>query len=92
VIGELGEASTQVYFDGDRLVTRNLEQKQMSVQALNDNDTGRAIARLELPGKPGSDRIKVLFYVDEQRTLRITIEDLLANETIVADRAVVQLL
>jgi molecular chaperone DnaK (HSP70) len=92
VIGELGEASTEVYFDGDRLVTRNLEQKQMSVQALNDNDTGRAIARLEPPGKPGSDRIKVLFYVDEQRTLRITIEDLLANETIVADRAVVQLL
>ncbi|WP_019502528.1 Hsp70 family protein [Pseudanabaena sp. PCC 6802] len=92
VIGELGEASTEVYFDGDRLVTRNLEQKQMSVQALNDNDTGRAIAQLQPPGKPGSDRIKVLFYVDEQRTLRITVEDLLTNETIVADRAVVQLL
>ena len=92
VIGELGETNIEVYFESDRLVTRSLEQKQLSVQPLNDTDTGKAIAKLEPPGKPGSDRIKVLFYVDEQRTLRITVEDLLLNESIVTNQAVVQLL
>jgi molecular chaperone DnaK (HSP70) len=92
VIGELGETNIEVYFESDRLVTRSLEQKQLSVQPLNDTDTGKAIAKLDPPGKPGSDRIKVLFYVDEQRTLRITVEDLLLNEPIVTNQAVVQLL
>jgi molecular chaperone DnaK (HSP70) len=92
VIGELGETNIEVYFESDRLITRSLEEKQLSVQSLNDTDTGKAIAKLEPPGKPGSDRIKVLFYVDEQRTLRITVEDLLLNESIVINQAVVQLL
>ncbi|MEG3988194.1 hypothetical protein QUA13_13760 [Microcoleus sp. S28C3] len=43
------------------------------------------------PGYPGSDRIKVLFRVDEQRFLRITVEDLLTNETLLEDKPVVQL-
>jgi molecular chaperone DnaK (HSP70) len=92
VIGELGETNIEVYFESDRLITRSLEEKQLSVQSLNDTDTGKAIAKLDPPGKPGSDRIKVLFYVDEQRTLRITVEDLLLNESIVINQAVVQLL
>ncbi|NJR63852.1 MAG: hypothetical protein HC769_36890 [Cyanobacteria bacterium CRU_2_1] len=37
-------------------------------------------------------QFKVLFYVDEQRTLRITVEDLFLNELIVTNQAVVQLL
>ena len=92
VIGELGvEANqTEVYFDGDRLVTRRLASSH-HVQPLNDRDGARKIAKLEPPGHPGSDRVKVLFRVDEQRFLRITVEDLLALQTLIDDQPVVQL-
>lgn len=92
IIGELGDemGGTEVYFDGDRLVTRSLNQNQM-VQPLNDTQTGRTIAQLNPLGNPGSDRIKVLFQVDEKRFLKITVEDLLTNKTLLNNQAVVQL-
>ncbi|MCS6793391.1 MAG: Hsp70 family protein [Oscillatoriaceae bacterium SKYG93] len=93
IIGELGADSggTEVYFDGERLVTRNLAGGQTTVQPLNDKDGARSIAKLTPPGYPGSDRIKVLFQVDEQRFLRITVEDLLSNKTLIENQPVVQL-
>ncbi|MEE3718449.1 Hsp70 family protein [Tumidithrix elongata RA019] len=92
VIGELGETNIEVYFDSDRLVTRTLDKNQVSVQPLNDRPESRTIALLNPLGKPGSDRIKVLFTVDSQRTLRITVEDLLTNELLTESQAVVQLI
>lgn len=92
IIGELGDemGGTEVYFDGDRLVTRSLNQSQR-VQPLNDTQRGRTIAQLNPLGNPGSDRIKVLFQVDEKRFLKITVEDLLTNKTLLNSQAVVQL-
>ncbi|GAP96181.1 chaperone protein DnaK [Leptolyngbya sp. NIES-2104] len=93
IIGEMGTETTQteVYFDGDRLVTRNLSTSQAPVQALNDRDGSRSIADLDPPGVPGSDRIKVQFVVDSARFLKITVEDLLTDRTLVEDQPVVQL-
>lgn len=93
VLGELGAESggTEVYFDGDRLITRKIAGEQTAVQPLNDTEEGRSIAKLNPLGNPGSDRIKVLFWVDESRFLRVTVEDLLTNETLVYEQAVVQL-
>jgi len=93
IIGELGGETdqTEVFFDGDRLVIRRRDASQINVQALNDREGARSIARLEPPGHPGSDRVKVQFRVDEQRFLRITVEDLLALQTLVNDQPVVQL-
>ncbi len=93
ILGELGAESggTEVYFDGDRLITRKISGEPTSVQPLNDRDGGRNIAQLNPLGNPGSDRIKVLFWVDESRFLRITVEDLLTNETLLYEQAVVQL-
>ncbi|MEG3897762.1 MULTISPECIES: Hsp70 family protein [unclassified Microcoleus] len=92
IIGELGAETggTEIYFDGDRLITRQLAG-QTSVQPLNDKDGARSIAQLTPRGYPGSDRVKILFRVDEQRFLRITVEDLLTNETLLEDKPVVQL-
>ncbi|MEG4144387.1 Hsp70 family protein [Microcoleus sp. Pol12B5] len=92
IIGELGAETggTEIYFDGDRLITRQLVAKT-SVQPLNDKEGARSIAQLTPPGYPGSDRIKIFFRVDEQRFLRITVEDLLTNETLLEDKPVVQL-
>jgi len=93
ILGELGAATggTQVFFDGDRLITRTLGEGQSQVQPLNDREGARSIAQLDPPGHPGSDRVKVLFRVDDQRFLRITVNDLLTSNTLIDDRAVVQL-
>jgi molecular chaperone DnaK (HSP70) len=93
IIGELGQemGGTEVYFDGDRLITRALSANQGQIQALNDREGARSIAKLEPLGFPGSDRIKVLFRVDEGRSLRITVEDLLTQDTLLSDQVVAQL-
>ncbi|RAQ39405.1 molecular chaperone DnaK, partial [Arthrospira sp. O9.13F] len=93
VIGELGDETggTEVFFDGDRLVTRSLNTGKATVQPLNDTDTGRSIAKLTPPGNPGSDRIRVQFQIDEQRFLRITVEDILTSQTLLNNQTVVQL-
>ncbi|MEX0270258.1 Hsp70 family protein [Leptolyngbyaceae cyanobacterium UHCC 1019] len=93
VVGELGSDAdqTEIYFDGDRLVTRRLDSSQTQVQPLNDRDSARSIAQLDPPGNPGRDRIKVQFRIDDQRFLRITVEDLLALRTLVDNQPVVQL-
>lgn len=93
VIGELGAETggTEIYFDGDRLVTRNLGPQQQSVQPLNDREGARTLAQLAPPGYPGSDRIKLLFRVDAQRQLRVTVEDLLTNTTLAENQVVAEL-
>ena len=40
---------------------------------------------------PGIDRVKVLFNVDGDRQLRITVEDLLTDRTLLANGIVAQL-
>lgn len=93
IVGELGTqtGATEVYFDGDRLITRNLASAQAQVQPLNDREGARSIARLIPPGYPGRDRIKVLFWVDSQRFLRMTVEDLLTDDTLLENQVVTQL-
>jgi molecular chaperone DnaK (HSP70) len=93
IMAELGADSggTEVYFDGDRLITRQVNTEATTVKTLNDKDGARSIATLTPPGFPGSDRIKIMFSVDEQRFLRITVEDLLTSETLLENQLVAQL-
>jgi molecular chaperone DnaK (HSP70) len=93
IIGELGVETkgTEVYFEGDRLVTRSLGNDATTVQPLNDKDGARTIAHLNPVANPGSDRVKLQFWVDEQRFLRINVEDLLIQETLLKNQIVAQL-
>lgn len=93
IVGELGEAATQteVYFENGRLVTRQLTEASNRVQPLNDREGARTIAQLNPPGFPGSDRVRVLFSVDRDRLLRITVEDILTGNTLLDNQAVVTL-
>jgi molecular chaperone DnaK (HSP70) len=93
IVGELGAASTQteVYVENGRLVTRQMGGDAPSVQPLNDREGARTIAQLNPPGFPGSDRVRVLFRVDGDRLLRITVEDILAGETLLENQPVVRL-
>ncbi|WP_346290723.1 Hsp70 family protein [Sphaerothrix gracilis] len=93
ILGELGdeETRTEVYFEGDRLVTRQIRSGATQVQPLNDRAGARTIATLDPPGFPGSDRVRVYFRIDADRFLRITVEDILTNRFLLSDQAVVQL-
>ena len=93
IVGELATqtVNTEVYFDGDRLITRTTDAGITEVQPLNDRSGARTIAKLEPLGNPGSDRLKLLFEVDSQRYLRITVEDLLTQETLLNNYIVVRL-
>jgi molecular chaperone DnaK (HSP70) len=93
VIGELGEESRgmEVYFDGDRLITRSLAEGETAVQPLNDRDGARSIAQLNPLGFPGKDRIKVQFWIDDQCFLRINVEDLLSQELLLNNQIVTKL-
>ena len=93
IVGELADstATTEVYFDGDRLVTKTVGTENTTVQPLNDRDGARTIAQLDPLGNPGSDRLKLLFSIDEQRYLRLTIEDMLTQSTLLNRQIVVLL-
>ena len=93
IIGELGAETggTEVYFDGDRLLTRNLGNRETNVKPLNDRDGARTIAQLNPLGYPGKDRIKLQFIVDNQRFLRLRVEDLLTSETLLNNQVVAEL-
>jgi hypothetical protein len=68
-----------------------LSSGKTSVQPLNDREGARTIARLEPAGNPGVDRIRLQFWVDQERFLRLSVEDLLSLETLLENQAVVQL-
>jgi molecular chaperone DnaK (HSP70) len=93
IIGELGveTGGTEVYFEGDRLVTRSLGSDETTVRPLNDKNGARTIAQLNPLGNPGSDRLKLQFWVDQQRFLRISVDDLLTQETLLRSQIVAQL-
>jgi molecular chaperone DnaK (HSP70) len=93
IIGELGSSlgATEVYFEGDRLVTRSLGNEEFTVQPLNDRKGARTIAQLDPAGFPGRDRIKVQFWIDAQRFLRISVEDILLQKNLLENQIVAQL-
>lgn len=96
IVGELGTEApsrTEVYFEGDQLLTRQAEPgaNRAVVQPLNDREGARTIATLTPPGFPGSDRIRILFNIDADKFLRMTVEDMLTTETLLQNQVVVKL-
>ena len=94
VIGEVEESAggmAEVMF-GDRailMVEGGLELRR--VVPLNDEDGARTVAYLDPPGKAGEDRVEVLFEVDRNRTLRVTVTDLLTKKVLLRNVPVVEL-
>jgi hypothetical protein len=92
IIGELGSENsgrTEVYFDGNRLVTRTLDDPETNVIPLNED--AKTIANLNPAGNPGRDRVKIQFWVDSQRSLRITVDDLLTQQRLLQEQVVAEL-
>ncbi|MGK7951513.1 MAG: Hsp70 family protein [Xenococcaceae cyanobacterium] len=93
IIGELATetAGVEVYFDGDRLVTKKLGSDNTVVKPLNDREGARTLARLNPLGNPGSDRIKLLFSIDDRCYLRVTVEDILTQEILLDNQVLIKL-
>ncbi|MEM7757311.1 MAG: Hsp70 family protein [Cyanobacteria bacterium P01_A01_bin.40] len=92
ILGELStDMATEVYLDGDRLITRTITAKTSKVQPLNDREGARTIAVLDPVGNPGSDRLQLLFNVDRDRHLRITVNDLLTKQSLLNNYIVAKL-
>jgi Molecular chaperone len=91
VIGEIASVDTEVVFAGDQLVVKDLLERVVKAYPLNDSDRGRVIAPLDPRGEVGKDRIKVLLEIDSQRTLLITVIDLLNKRTLVKSQPVIKL-
>ncbi len=90
LIGELGEAATEIVFEQGQLVNRLLEQPLFRAIPLNEDQS--TIAPLNPPGQPGTDRVKIEFQVDAQRNLCLTVVDLLTGEKLLQNQPVVKLL
>lgn len=94
VIGEMepvAAGAAEVVFDGARLVTTAVGAAGVRVVALNDAEGAKTIARLDPPGYPGVDRIRVSFRVDDVRRLRLTVVDLQTDARLLDDQPVVEL-
>ncbi|MEL6442082.1 MAG: Hsp70 family protein [Cyanobacteria bacterium J06621_8] len=92
ILGEISpDTSTEVYFDGDRLMTRTITTSKITVQPLNDREGARTIAQLDPLGYPGSDRLQLLFDVDWERQLLITVNDLVTGESLLTNYIVAKL-
>jgi molecular chaperone DnaK (HSP70) len=94
VIGELEKRSpnsVEVIFDGDRLVTIVNQNPQEVFVPLSEHGAPQAIATLEPLGQPGSDRLKVMFSVDEYRRLLISAIDLETQKQILTNQPVATL-
>ena len=91
IIGELGrdQGGTEVYFEGNRLITRRAQTGGAVAQPLNEK--APSIAVLNPPGMPGEDRIRLQFTVDRERWLRVTVEDMLSAEVLTENQAVIEL-
>ena len=94
VIGEVEESAgglAEVMFGERSILMVNGGVELRKVITLNDQDGARTVARLDPPGRAGEDRVEVAFMVDVNRTLRVTVVDLLNDEMLLDSVPVVEL-
>jgi molecular chaperone DnaK (HSP70) len=92
IVGELGQKAhnTEVYFQGNQLVTSQISSQIGEVRPLNEQDSASTVIGLNPVGKVGIDRLKIKLLVDQERFLRITVEDLLTNEILLDNQIVIR--
>ncbi|MEM6282386.1 MAG: Hsp70 family protein [Chloroflexota bacterium] len=95
VIGEIDTDSISMlevqYEDGQAVFVAQAGESGEQIIALNEEDVMKSIAKLDPPGKPGENRLKASFMVDERRQLRLTVTDIRTNSVVLKDVALVSL-
>jgi molecular chaperone DnaK (HSP70) len=91
-IGEIAEITTaEVTYDADGRMNSSPVNKQSQYRSLERERDSVCLARLELPGELGVDRIAVAFAVTEHRILVATVTDLLTNKVLVREGSIAKL-
>ncbi len=93
VIGEVEQRpsnSAEIFYEGDRLVSRMVGEPQTVFIALTTPE--QAIALLDPPANIGEDRIRAEFRINHQRQLLLTITDLKTRQKLLVDQVVAQLI
>ncbi|HAN45816.1 MAG TPA: molecular chaperone DnaK, partial [Cyanobacteria bacterium UBA8156] len=90
MVGELGEAETELVWLGDRLVANPLASRRRTALPLNAHQL--SLAKLDPPGQPGQDRLRVEFTIDGDRTLCLTVTDLLTDTVLLHRQPAIALL
>ncbi|MEO0803751.1 MAG: Hsp70 family protein, partial [Cyanobacteria bacterium J06642_2] len=96
VIGELArtDEGADVFFEQGQLVTRSrlgVGADAQTAQPLNDGPSQQTLATLNPLGQPGSDRLRLLFQIDPQRRLCVTVEDLLMDYILLDNQPLIAL-
>ncbi len=95
VIGEIDTDSISMlevqYEDGQAVFVAQAGESGEQIIALNEEGVSTSLAALDPPGKPGENRLKASFMVDDKRQLRITVTDIQTNNVLLKDVALVSL-
>ena len=94
VVGEVEVNSgglSEVIFGTRTILMVDGDSDSIQVRPLNEGEGSRTLAHLDPPGIRGVDRVKVKFNVDKNRTLRVTVFDLLTKNTLLQNVPVVEL-
>jgi len=95
VIGEIDTDSVSMvevkYEDGQAVFVAQAADSQQQIIPLNEAEVIRSMAKLDPPGKPGENRVRAEFKIDDRRQLRVTVTDMLTNKTLVEDVALATL-
>jgi hypothetical protein len=94
-IGEVADISqAEVTYDRAGKMTSSQLLKQSDFRSLsvsnrlNLSDSEICLAKLNPKGELGSDRLAVLFEIDDRRVLIVTVRDLLTNKILINQQAI----
>lgn len=95
VIGEIDTDSISMlevkYEDGQAVFVAQAGESGEQIVALNEDDNEKSVIKLDPKGKPGENRLKASFMIDERRQLRLTVTDIQTNQVLLKDTALVSL-
>jgi molecular chaperone DnaK (HSP70) len=95
VIGEIDTESLSMvevkYENGQAVFVAKGGDVEQQIIPLNAAEAVNALATLNPPGKPGEDRLKAQFSINDRRQLRVTVTDLLTNTELLTDVPLVTL-
>lgn len=95
VIGEIDSDAVSMievqYENGQAVFVAQANSSAQQIIPLNEEGALSILAKLDPKGKPGEERIKALFSIDERRRLRLTVTDLKTNKQLLDDAVVATL-
>ena len=95
IIGEIDTDSISMlevqYEDGQAVFVAQAGESGEQIIALNEENYKLSMIKLSPPGKPGQNRLKAAFEIDDKRQLRLTVTDIQTNQVLLEDVAVVSL-